>query len=72
MFADEARSLPKSRSPEWYFTRVGSGLTPANITLGWKGLSGTNPLAYYEHLYIAAVKGFIKLGPSYISVSGIG
>ncbi len=36
---------------------------PTNIVLGWKGLTGTNTLAYYEHFYITVVKGFIILGP---------
>ncbi len=28
-----------------------------------KGMPGTNPLAYYEHLQIMSVKSFMKLGP---------
>jgi hypothetical protein len=28
-------------------------------SLGWKGLSGTNTLAYYENPLITAVKSFI-------------
>ncbi len=32
-----------------------------DIRLGLKGLSGTNALAYYEHLQITAVKSFITL-----------
>ncbi len=32
---------------------------PANIRLGWKGLPGTNTLAFYENLSITAVKSFI-------------
>jgi hypothetical protein len=38
------------------------GLTlalPTNNKLGWKGLTGTNILAYYENLHITAVKSFI-------------
>ncbi len=35
----------------------------ASIGLGWKGLSGTNTLAYYNHLSIVDVKSFITLGP---------
>ncbi len=39
---------------------------PNIIRLGWKGLSGTNTLAYYKHMKIEAVKGFITLpfGPT--------
>jgi hypothetical protein len=29
---------------------------PTNIKLVWKGLSGTNTLAYYKHLQITAVR----------------
>jgi len=36
---------------------------PTNIRLGWKGLAGTNTLAYYEHLQITAVKSLITLTP---------
>jgi hypothetical protein len=36
---------------------------PTNIRLGWKGLPGTNTLAYYEYSYITDVKVFIILGP---------
>ncbi len=32
------------------------------IIIGWKGLPGTNNPAYYEHCYIADVKGLTKLG----------
>ncbi len=32
---------------------------PANIRLGWKGLPGTNALAYYEKSSLTAVKSFI-------------
>ncbi len=34
---------------------------PANIRLGWKGLPGTNVLAYNKKLYLTAVKSFITL-----------
>jgi hypothetical protein len=37
---------------------------PANIRLGWKGLPGTNALAYYESLKITAVKSFLGLSPA--------
>jgi hypothetical protein len=33
-----------------------------NIRLDWKGLAGTDTLAYYEHSSITDVKSFIKLG----------
>jgi hypothetical protein len=58
MFAGKARSLPQKEVPERCFTRVGSGL----ITLGWKGLPGTNALAYYEKSKFAALKSFITFG----------
>jgi hypothetical protein len=35
----------------------------ASIGLGWKGLSGINTLAYYNHLSIVDVKSFITSGP---------
>ncbi len=41
----KARSLPYSGAPE----RKASAL-PAIIRLGWKGLLGTNTLAYYKNL----------------------
>jgi hypothetical protein len=34
-----------------------------NLRLGWKGLSGTNTLAYYKHSLIVVVKSFITLTP---------
>ncbi len=37
--------------------------SPTNIRLGWKGLPGTNTLAYYENLQIMAVKSFILRAP---------
>ncbi len=37
----------------------------ANIRQGWKGLPGTNTLAYYDNLQIRAVKCFITLTPGY-------
>jgi hypothetical protein len=33
------------------FTQVGLQALPANIRLGWKGLPGTNALAYYEGIF---------------------
>jgi hypothetical protein len=38
---------------------------PTSIRLSWKGLPGTNTLAYYENLQITDVKFFITLGPEY-------
>jgi hypothetical protein len=35
--------------------------SPTNIRLGWKSLPGTNTLAYYENLYITAIKSSIVL-----------
>jgi hypothetical protein len=42
--------------------RVDSLTFPTNIRQGWKGLPGTNTLAYYENSKIADVKSFITLG----------
>ncbi len=36
---------------------------PTNIRLGWKGLPGTNILAYYEKSQLTAVKSFVTLAP---------
>jgi hypothetical protein len=36
---------------------------PANIRPGWRGLPGTNTLAYYENPSITAVKFFIVQAP---------
>jgi hypothetical protein len=35
-----------------------------NIRQGWRGLPGTNTLAYYKHSYYMAVKIYIALEPS--------
>ncbi len=43
---------------------------PANITLGWRGLPGTNTLAYYENPKIMAVKSFMVQAPGYWPQSG--
>ncbi len=48
MFLGEARSLPESGTPERSLTQVGMAL-PTNIRLVWKGVPGTNTLAYYEN-----------------------
>jgi len=34
---------------------------PTNIRLGWKGLPGTNALAYFEKSQLTAVQSFITL-----------
>jgi hypothetical protein len=36
---------------------------PANNRLGWKGLSVTNTLAYYENLLFTATKSFTTFAP---------
>ncbi len=36
---------------------------PTNIRLGWRGLPGTNTLAYYENPEITVVKSLIVLTP---------
>jgi hypothetical protein len=59
-FVGEARSLPYSGAPEKRFTQVALAL-PANIRLGWKGLPGTNTLAYYKTPKITVAKSFITL-----------
>ncbi len=48
MFVAKGKSLPKSIAPERGFTLVGFSLF-ANIRLSWKGLPGTNNLAYFEN-----------------------
>jgi len=35
---------------------------PTNIRPGWKGLPGTNTLAYYKFSYTSDVKNIITLG----------
>jgi hypothetical protein len=37
------------------------------MRLGWKGLPGTKTLAYYENLYITAVKSFLATGLMVVS-----
>jgi hypothetical protein len=34
---------------------------PADIRLGWKGLLGTNALAYYNFFKLTVIKSFITL-----------
>jgi hypothetical protein len=44
------------------------------VRIGWKSLSGTNALAYYENSLITAVKSFTTLAPgvlpSFIQILG--
>jgi len=39
--------------------------SPTKIRLGWKGLPGTNTIAYLEHPYFVNVKWFITLAPDF-------
>jgi hypothetical protein len=41
--------------------------SPTNIRLGWKGLPGTNTLAYYENPLIMTVKSFIVQAPRVVN-----
>ncbi len=52
-----AKSLPSNGA-----LRQALALTP-NIKLVWKGLPGTNTLAYYEKAQLTPVKSFIKSAP---------
>jgi hypothetical protein len=40
-------------------SRIGPLASPTNIRLGWKGLPGTNTLAYFKNPKITTVKSFI-------------
>jgi len=51
-----------SEASESYLTRSSPALT-ANSRLGWRGLPGTNTLAYCEHSRITSVKSFVSLDP---------
>ncbi len=61
MFVGEARNLPYSGALGRCLTQAPS-LT-ANIRLGWKGLPGTNTLAYYKNQQTTSVKSFIVKAP---------
>ncbi len=61
-FAGMAGAYP-SKAPFICFTLGWAPCLNTNIRLGWKGLPGTNTLAYYENSSITAVKGFITLAP---------
>jgi hypothetical protein len=41
--------------------------SPTTIRLGWKGLPGTNTLAYYGNPQITAAKNFIVQAPGLLS-----
>jgi hypothetical protein len=48
-----------------YYASLGKTLSlPVNIRLGWKGLSGTNTLAYYKNPQITVIKSVFGIGPS--------
>jgi hypothetical protein len=50
--------------PEFTCSTIGRLVAlSTNIRLGWKGLSVTNTLAYYQHWQITAVKSFITSSP---------
>jgi hypothetical protein len=61
--------FPKGSSGKCYKTFYGRKLRLFLISksvcpwLGWKGLPGTNALAYYEKSYLTVVKSFITLAP---------
>ncbi len=61
IFEGKAMSLPKDGAPLWYAPAL-----PVSISLGWKSLPWTNPLAYFENLHITDIKSFIKLDPGII------
>ncbi len=48
MFSGKPRAYP-SEAPFGCFTLGQAPGLPANNRLGWKGLPGTNALAYYEN-----------------------
>jgi hypothetical protein len=46
------RSFPSLSTFQAYPTRVGSQLYCETLDLGWKGMAGTNTLAYLAHSYV--------------------
>ncbi len=50
MFAGKARGQPRGEHLK--------DILPANIGIGWKGLPGTNALAYYKKAWLTAVKNY--------------
>ncbi len=57
MFVGKARGLPRVEDLK------GASLGWAPARLGWKGLHGTNTLAYFENPQITAGKVFIVQAP---------
>jgi len=49
MFAGKARILPEWRNLPGVPLKGRFLALPTNIRLGWKGLPGTNTLAYYQN-----------------------
>ncbi len=49
MFVSKDRSAPKGSAFQVLHLRLSSLALPPNIEPDWKGLPGTNTLAYYEH-----------------------
>jgi hypothetical protein len=49
MFAGKARILPKWRNLQGAPLKGRFLALPTNIRLGWKGLPGTNTLAFYQN-----------------------
>ncbi len=54
-----------------FHSRVGPWRYPQKTRLDRKSLPDTDTLAYYEHWLIAAIKGFLTLGPGVIMPSVI-
>ncbi len=51
------------------YGRILASLT--NFRLGWKGLPGTNALAYYEKVQLTALKSFITLATDFNEFVGV-
>jgi hypothetical protein len=49
MFAGKAVSLPERRTLQVLNSRVGPRPHPQTLDKDWKGLPGTNTLAYFEN-----------------------
>ncbi len=60
MFASKASAYP-SGTTESPFTHMDYSPTHKQYTSSWKGLPGTNTLAYYEKTFITTEKCFIAL-----------
>jgi hypothetical protein len=62
MYEGKVGAYPKGAP--FSFSPLGNALfLLANIRIGWKSLSGTNTLTYFEHLQITDGKSFITLAP---------